>query len=118
MNQQVSAMTRPKLHNPEPSRDRIATVRDSSRSAASAGRSRHGEHSGVRVSLAETLVDEAYQQPRFAESDVWHSLRMTGNACAGVFDGQRVGFSGEGGEGGRHLGQAGPDVGGHGAHGA
>jgi hypothetical protein len=26
--------------------------------------------------------------------------------CAGVFDGQRVGFSCEGGEGGRHLGQA------------
>lgn len=36
--------------------------------------------------------------------------------CARVLDGQRVGFSGEGGEGGRHLGQAGPDVGGHGAH--
>src|ERR1700756_4410397 len=35
-----------------------------------------------------------------------------------IFDGQRVGFSGEGGERGRHLGQAGPDVGGHGAHGA
>jgi hypothetical protein len=43
---------------------------------------------------------------------------FAGGACAGVLDGQRVGFSGEGGEGGRHLGQAGPDVGGHGAHGA
>lgn len=43
---------------------------------------------------------------------------FAGGACAGVFDGQRVGFSCEGGEGGRHLGQAGPDVGGHGAHGA
>jgi hypothetical protein len=61
------------------------------RSAANAGRSRRGEHPGVRVSLAETLVDEAYQRPRFAESDVWHSLRMTRNACAGVLDGQRVG---------------------------
>ena len=39
-------------------------------------------------------------------------------ACAGVLDGQRVGFSCQGGEGGHHLGQAGPDVGGHGAHGA
>src|SRR5712691_10018422 len=43
---------------------------------------------------------------------------FAGGACAGVFDVQRVGFSGEDGEGGRHLGQAGPDVGGHGAHGA
>jgi len=43
---------------------------------------------------------------------------FAGGGYAGVFDGQRVGFSGEGGEGGRYLGQAGPDVGGHGAHGA
>ena len=43
---------------------------------------------------------------------------FAGGAYAGVFDGERVGFSGEGGEGGRHLGQSGPDVGGHGAHGA
>ena len=45
-------------------------------------------------------------------------LVFAGAACAGVLDGQRVGFSCEGGEVGRHLGQAGPDVGGHGAHGS
>jgi hypothetical protein len=39
---------------------------------------------------------------------------FAGGACAGVFNGQRVGFSCEGGEGGRHLRQAGPDVGRHG----
>jgi hypothetical protein len=48
----------------------------------------------------------------------WLMLIFAGGAYAGVFDGQRVGFFGEGGEGGRYLGQAGPDVGGHGAHGA
>jgi hypothetical protein len=36
-----------------------ATVRDGSRSAASAGRSRHGEHRGARVSVAETLIGGA-----------------------------------------------------------
>jgi hypothetical protein len=43
---------------------------------------------------------------------------FAGGDYAGVFDGQRMGFSCESGEGGRYLGQAGPDVGGHGAHGA
>jgi hypothetical protein len=33
-----------------------ATVRDGSWSVASAGRSRHGEHPGARVSVAETLM--------------------------------------------------------------
>jgi hypothetical protein len=60
-----------------------ATVRDGSRSAASAGRSRHGEHPGARVIVAETLIGEACQQPQFAESDVRHSRRMTRNTGAG-----------------------------------
>ncbi len=54
-----------------------ATVRDGSRSAATAGRSRHGEHPGARVSIAETLMGGACQQPQFAESDVRHARRMT-----------------------------------------
>jgi hypothetical protein len=33
-----------------------ATVHDGSRSAAGAGRSRHGEHPGTRVSVVETLI--------------------------------------------------------------
>jgi hypothetical protein len=36
-----------------------ATVRDGSRSAATAGRSRRGDHPGARVSMAETLIGEA-----------------------------------------------------------
>ena len=39
---------------------------------------------------------------------------FAGGACAGVFDGQRVGFSGQGGQGGCYLGEARSDVGGHG----
>jgi len=50
-----------------------------SRSTASAGRSGHEEHPGARVSVAKTLIGGAYQQPRFAESDVRHSRRMTRN---------------------------------------
>ena len=53
-----------------------ATVCDGSRSAASAGWSRHGEHPGVRVSVAQTFIVEVFQRPRFAESDVQH-WRMT-----------------------------------------
>ncbi len=49
-----------------------ATDRDGSRSGASAGRSRHGEHPGVGVSVAETFIDEVCQRPQFAESDVRH----------------------------------------------
>jgi hypothetical protein len=56
-----------------------ATVRDGGRSAASAGRSRHREHPGARVSMAETLIGGAWQQPQFAESDVRHSRRRTCN---------------------------------------
>jgi hypothetical protein len=47
-----------------------ATVRDGSQSAASAGWSRHGEHAGVRVSVAETLIDEVCQRPRCAKSHI------------------------------------------------
>jgi signal transduction histidine kinase len=35
---------------------------------AGAGRSRHGEHPGIRVSVAETFIVEVFEQPRFAES--------------------------------------------------
>ena len=37
----------------------------------------HGEHPGARVSVAETLIGGAGQQPRFAESDIRHSQGMT-----------------------------------------
>jgi hypothetical protein len=37
-----------------------ATFRDGSRSAASAGRSRHGEHHNAQGEWAETLISEAY----------------------------------------------------------
>jgi hypothetical protein len=37
------------------------------------GRSRHGEHSGARVSVAETLIGGARRQPWFARG----SLRVT-----------------------------------------
>jgi hypothetical protein len=50
-----------------------ATVRDSSRSAASAGQSCHGEHPHAKMSVAVMLADEACQRPRFAKSDVRHS---------------------------------------------
>jgi len=53
-----------------------ATVRDGSRSAVTAGRSRHGEHPGARVTMAETLMGGACQQPRFAGSDVRRSRQM------------------------------------------
>jgi hypothetical protein len=33
-----------------------------------------------RVSVAETLIDEARQRPPFAESDVRHSRRLTCNS--------------------------------------
>src|SRR5258708_14694134 len=56
-----------------------ATVRDGSQSAASAGWSRHGEHPGARVSIAEALIGGTCQQPQFAESDVPHSRRVTRN---------------------------------------
>jgi len=46
---------------------RCATVRDGSRSAATAGRSRRGEHPGARVSMGETLIGGACQQPQFTE---------------------------------------------------
>jgi hypothetical protein len=55
----------------------VATVRDGRRRAASADRSRHGEHPGAGVSVAETLIGRACQQPRFAVSDVRCSRRMT-----------------------------------------
>ena len=55
----------------------VTTVRDGSRSTASAGRGRHSNPPGARVSTTETLIGRAYQQPRFAESDVRHSRRMT-----------------------------------------
>ena len=54
-----------------------ATVRDDSRNAASAGRSRRGEHPGAGVRVAETFIDEVCQRPRFAESGVRHLRRMT-----------------------------------------
>ena len=54
----------------------VTTVRDGSRSTASAGRSCHDEHPGAGVSVAETLIGRAHQQPRFAESDVQHSRLM------------------------------------------
>jgi hypothetical protein len=44
-----------------------ATVRDGSRTAATAGRSRRGEHPGARVSMGETLIGGACQQPQFAK---------------------------------------------------
>ncbi len=44
---------------------------------ASAGRGLDDEHPGARVSVTETLIGRACQQPRFAESDVRHSRRMT-----------------------------------------
>ena len=56
-----------------------ATVRNGGRSAASAGWSRRREHPGARVSMAETLIGGAWQQPQFAESDVRHSQRRTCN---------------------------------------
>jgi hypothetical protein len=55
----------------------VATVRDGRRRAASADRSRHGEHPSARVSVAKTLIGRACQQPRFAVSDVRCSRRMT-----------------------------------------
>jgi hypothetical protein len=55
----------------------VATVRDGGRRAASAGRSRHGEHPSARVSVAEMLIGQACQQPRFAVSDIRCSRRMT-----------------------------------------
>jgi hypothetical protein len=55
----------------------VATVRDGRRRAASAGRSRHSEHPGAGVSVAETLIGRACQQPRFAVSIGRHSRRMT-----------------------------------------
>jgi len=58
-----------------------ATVRDGSRSAASAGRSRHDEHPGAGVSMAETLTGGVCQQPQSAGSDVRHSRRMTCTPC-------------------------------------
>src|SRR6266567_4659413 len=61
-----------------------ATVRDGSRVPPSAGRSRHGEHPGARVSVAETLIGGACQQPRFAESDVRHSRRMMRSTLPGT----------------------------------
>src|SRR6266536_2824273 len=48
------------------------------------GRSRHGEHPGARVSVAETLIGGACQQPRFAESDVRHSRRMMRSTLPGT----------------------------------
>ena len=53
-----------------------ATVRDGSRSAATAGRSRRGEHPGARVSMAETLIG-GHASNRSSPSDVRHSRRMT-----------------------------------------
>jgi hypothetical protein len=41
----------------------VATVRDGRRRAASADRSRHGEHPSAIVSVAETLIGRACQQP-------------------------------------------------------
>lgn len=49
-----------------------ATVRDGSWSAATAGRSRHGEHPSDKVNMAETLIAGACQQPQSAESGTWH----------------------------------------------
>jgi hypothetical protein len=61
-----------------------ATVRDGSRVPPSTGQSRHGEHPGARVSVAETLIGGACQQPRFAESDVRHSRRMIRSTLPGT----------------------------------
>ena len=55
----------------------VATVRDGSRRAASVGRSRRSEHPGAEVSVAETLIGRACEQPGFAVSDVRFSRRTT-----------------------------------------
>ena len=55
----------------------VATVRDGSRRAASVGRSRRSEHPGAEVSVAETLIGRACEQPGFAVSDVRCSRRTT-----------------------------------------
>src|ERR1700730_10547327 len=52
-----------------------ATVRDGSRSVATAGRSRRGEHPGARVNMAETLIG-GHASNRSSPSDVRHSRRM------------------------------------------
>src|SRR5260370_6794034 len=46
------------------------------------------------------------------------SSARPGDLLSGIVDGQWVGFPCENGEGGRYLGQACPDVCGHGAHGS
>src|SRR5208337_4113805 len=56
-----------------------ATVRDGSRSTASAGRSRHSDLSRRQGERGGDAHWQAYQQPRFAESDVRHSRLMTRN---------------------------------------
>jgi hypothetical protein len=55
-----------------------ATVRDGSRSPATTGRNRRGEHPGARVRMAETLIGGACQQ-HVLRCDVRHSRRRTCN---------------------------------------
>src|SRR6266496_6687954 len=68
----------------------VATVRDGSRRAASAGRSRRSEHPDAKVSVAETLIGRACEQPGFAVSG------SCANFVIGVTQGEGVRVCGAG----------------------